>query len=336
MGLHKDRHGTFYARHKVPLRLQEAVAGVLDKGKTTQVWRKRSLGTTALTEANVRGKPVQMEFDRIIAQAETQLKERPVRTSLSNIEIKRIAEYFYAHELVVDEELREDTRGSDPVLAGVHRQLTEAGVAFKTSFDLKSLTLEAGRGLSPRMMHKIEEGTSTVLEAAQRALARGDLSFVRYELNALLDVFQINLDPSCEAYRKLARAVTEAWVKALKAVQARSKGEPVETPALVSPNGQGAATGGTLREAFIGWQKERSPSPGVLKEYERAIRLFTELHGDIPVVQITRTHVRTFREALQELPRHRAAKLLVAPLPELTEWGRNHPEAQKVSAATQH
>jgi hypothetical protein len=172
MGLHKDRHGTFYARHKVPLRLQEVVAGVLDKGKSKQVWLKRSLGTKVLNEANVRGKPVQMEFDRIIAQAEAQLKERPVRSSLSNIEIKRIAEYIYAHELVVDEELREDTRGSDPVLAGVHRQLTEAGVAFKTSFDLKSLTLEAGRGLSPRMMHKIEEGTSTVLEAAQRALAR--------------------------------------------------------------------------------------------------------------------------------------------------------------------
>jgi hypothetical protein len=200
MGLHKDRHGTFYARHKVPLRLQEAVAGVLDKGKSKQVWLKRSLGTKVLNEANVRGKPVQMEFDRIIAQAEAQLKERPVRTSLSNIEIKRIAEYFYAHELAADEELREDTRGSDPVYAGVHHQLTEAGVAFKTPFDLKSLTLEAGRGLSPRMMPKIDASASIVLEAGQQALARGDLSFVRYELNALLDVFQINLDPVWSKY----------------------------------------------------------------------------------------------------------------------------------------
>ena len=96
MGLHKDRHGTYYARKRVPQGLQEAVAGVLDNGKSRQVWLKRSLGTKALTEANVRGKPVQMEFDRIIAQAEAQLKERPVRTSLSNIEIKRVAEYFYA------------------------------------------------------------------------------------------------------------------------------------------------------------------------------------------------------------------------------------------------
>ena len=105
MGLHKDRHGTYYARHRVPLRLQNAVARVLDNGKSKQVWLKRSLGTKVLTEANVRGKPVQMEFDRIIAEAEAQLKERPIRTSLTEIEIKRIAEYFYAHELAADEEL---------------------------------------------------------------------------------------------------------------------------------------------------------------------------------------------------------------------------------------
>jgi len=300
MGLHKDRHGTYYARHKVPQGLQEAVARVLDNGKSKQVWLKRSLGTKVLSEANVRGKPVQMEFDRIIAKAEAQLKQRPVRTSLSDIEIKRIAEYFYAHELAADEELREDTRGSDPVFESVHRQLGEAGVQFTSPFDLKSLTLDAGRGLSPRMMHKIEEDISIVLPAAQQALARGDLSFIRYELDALVEVFQINLDPASASYRKLARAVMEAEVKALKAVLARHKGEPVETPPLVLPSAQGAGTGGTLSEALAGWKKERTPSQGVLVEYERAIRLFREVHGDLPVAQIKRTHARSFREALQE------------------------------------
>ena len=63
-------------------------------------------------------------------------------------------------------------------------------------FDLKTLTLEPGKGLSPRMMHKIEEDTVIVLAAVQQALARGDVSFIRYELDALLEVFQINLDPA--------------------------------------------------------------------------------------------------------------------------------------------
>jgi hypothetical protein len=91
MGLIKDRHGTYYARHKVPERLQEAVARILDNGKARQVWLKKSLGTKVVAQANVRAKPVQIEFDRIIAEAEAQLKQRPLRTSLSDVEIKRIA-----------------------------------------------------------------------------------------------------------------------------------------------------------------------------------------------------------------------------------------------------
>ena len=89
-----------------------------------------------------------------------------------------------------------------------------------------------------------------------------------------------------------------------------------------------------MREALEGWRKERSPSPGVLIEYERALRLFNELHGDIAVAQITRTHARTFREALQELPSHRRAKLLNAKLPELAEWGRKHPDGPKITNKT--
>ena len=334
MGLHKDRHGTYYARQKVPLRLQQAVARILENGRSKQVWLKRSLGTKVLREANVRGKPVQMEFDRIIAEAEAQLKERPLRTSLTDTEIKRIAEFLYAHELADDEELREDTRGSDPLYKHLHQQLTEAGIEFEETFDLDSLTLEPGKGLSPRMMHKIEESIAIVLPATQQALARGDISFFQYETDELLKVFQINLDPTSASYRKLARAVLEAFVKALKAKQARNKGEPVPTPQLVLPSAQGAMTGGTLHEALEGWKKERNPSRGVLVEYERAIRLFAELHGELPVAQIKRTHARSFREALQDLPRHRAAKLLHASLPELAEWGREHPEAPKITTAT--
>jgi hypothetical protein len=160
MGLIKDRHGTYYARHKVPERLQETVARLLDNGKAKQVWLKKSLGTKVVGEANVRAKPVQMGFDRIIAQAEAQLKERPLRTSISDVEIKLIADYFYAHELEGDEGLREDGRGSDPLYASVHKQLTDAGIEVP-ELDLKTLTLEPGHGLSPRMMRQIEDDVST-------------------------------------------------------------------------------------------------------------------------------------------------------------------------------
>jgi integrase len=323
MGLIKDRHGTYYARHKVPERLQEAVARILDNGKAKQVWLKKSLGTKVVAQANVRAKPVQVEFDRIIARAEEQLKKRPLRSSLAGVEIKRIADFFLASALAVDEQRRIVGKGDDPLFVSV-----DANIALQAS------PLEPGRGLSPRVMEAIQNDTAFVLATTEDQLARGDIRLIRGEVDELLNVFQINLDPNCADYFKLARAVQVTAVKYLRAVLARQKGEPIETPAVIGPNQEGTPGSGTLKDALAGWQKERAPSPGVLAEYERATRLFSELHGDLAIAQIKRSHARSFREALQDMPRHRSGPLLHMPLPELAEWGRKHPEIQKIATPT--
>jgi hypothetical protein len=111
------------------------------------------------------------------------------------------------------------------LFAEVHRQLTEAGVEFETTFSVQ----KNGSGLSDRMMHKIEESVSIVLPAVREALARGNVEFIRYELNELLQLFRINLDPECADYRRLALAVMRAEVRALEAIQARHRGDPVES-----------------------------------------------------------------------------------------------------------
>ncbi|MET4803836.1 hypothetical protein [Bradyrhizobium sp. LB11.1] len=67
-----------------------------------------------------------MEFDSIIAQADALLIEHPLRTALTEAEIKQIANYFYAQTLYADEDLREEGVGSDPVFESVHRQFAEA------------------------------------------------------------------------------------------------------------------------------------------------------------------------------------------------------------------
>ena len=83
MGLDKDRHGTYDARKKVPPRLEEAVARVLNNGKPQQVWLKRTLATKDGSEANRRVKVVQIQFDRILERAQELLADRPLRTILN-------------------------------------------------------------------------------------------------------------------------------------------------------------------------------------------------------------------------------------------------------------
>jgi hypothetical protein len=65
MGLVKNEHGTYHVRRKVPKNLEAAVARLAGTGKLRVAWLKRSLGTKDVREANVRAKPIMMEFDRV-------------------------------------------------------------------------------------------------------------------------------------------------------------------------------------------------------------------------------------------------------------------------------
>jgi hypothetical protein len=144
MGVVRDRHGTYYARVKVPDGLQEAVAQVLENGKARQAWLKRSLRTKNLQQANIIAKPVLMEFDRILARAKALLAEKPLRSSLSQSEIDRIAEYHLASTLAFDDEERREGTAWDSLYLDVARQLTEAGVEFAASFPLDAPKPEYG------------------------------------------------------------------------------------------------------------------------------------------------------------------------------------------------
>ncbi|HSR76228.1 MAG TPA: DUF6538 domain-containing protein, partial [Xanthobacteraceae bacterium] len=330
MSLFRNEHGVWCVRKKVPKTLEQAVAIVLGNGKKRQPWLQRSLRTKDKREAQRLAPPVLMEFDRILADAEALIAERPLRTTLDRREIERIADFFYTSELAGDEETRREG-GSEALFQDVARQLTDAGVAFNTPYSIGAVP---EFGLSAREMDKIGRSIETALPAAQSALARGDISMMRWEVDELLKLFRINLDPKSSAYRELGIEVLKRFVQSLQAVERRQKGEVVETPTLVEPQETVSPSSGSLRAAYEGWKKSRNPSPTTLREFTYAIDRFVELHGDMAVVKITRRHVLQLREALQELPVRRAGKLRNAGLPELVEWSKEHPRAQKVSAAT--
>jgi len=159
MGLIKDRHGTYCAQRKVPERLQEAVARVLNSDKPKQVFLKKSLGTKVLKEANVAATYVLADFNRTLASAEALLKERPVISSLTDAQIKRMSERYYALVLGADEEERQEGTGSEPIFQSVAEQLAAAGVEFRTPFKVGELP-EAG--LSDREVFKREHPKAPV------------------------------------------------------------------------------------------------------------------------------------------------------------------------------
>ncbi|MEY9405315.1 integrase [Bradyrhizobium japonicum] len=333
MGLIKDRNGTYYAQRKVPERLQEAVARVLNTGRDRQVFLKKSLGTKHLKAANVAATHVLADFDRTLADAEALLKERPLIPSLTDAQIKRMAETYYAGRLANDEEERREGTGSEPLFQSIAAQLSAAGIEYQTPFAV-GVTPEAG--LSDREVLKRAGTLEYELAIVPPALARGDITVIREELDELLNDFQLNVDRKSQSYRKLGMAVLTAYVRALRDIEKRNAGEPVETPpsAYTLPELPTGEQRGTLREAFEGWKKERERPEGTVHEYGRAVEMFIQLHGNLTLLEMRRSHARTYREALQLVPKMRRGALLKASLPELSEYARAHPMAPKVSPGT--
>jgi integrase len=189
-------------------------------------------------------------------------------------------------------------------------------------------------GLSQGQIADANATMKEVLPEAEAALAQGNIGHIEYQIEQVLNAFQINLDHKSAAYRELGLALLRAEVRAFRAIQQRQAGEPIETPPLPAIDLAQPPSGETLRAAFEGWKRDRERSPRTLIDYDRATKLFVELHGDMPVAQIRRSHARQFREALQDVPHKRTGKLLKAPLPELAKWGHEHPEAQKIGPGT--
>jgi integrase len=329
IGVIKNRHGVHCARRKVPPELAGAVARLTGSARERQSWLQRSLRTKDSREANIRAKPVLIEFDRILEKAKALAGPRKLRIELSDSEIKRISDFFYATSLEEDDLLRSED-DSEGLYQSVNEQLEKAGQLSGDGFPKASVPKF---GLSDRQMQKRGETLAIVSAAAKEALARNDLSFVADEVAGLLEDFRIDLDTSSLAYRKLGAAVLRRYVAALKVKTDRHHGESIETPVVQQPSPQSTASG-SLTAALEGWKKYADRPVGTLREFEHAVSRFIQLHGDLPIASINRRHVREFREALQAMPVRRTGRLREATLSQLLEWSQRHPEAQRISPGT--
>jgi integrase len=301
MGIIKDRHGTYYVQRRVPERLQEAVARVLNTGER-RVFLKKSLGTKSLKEAKVAAPHVLADFNRIVGEAEALLKGQPVITVLTDGQIKRMADHVYATALREDEELRFSGRLE---IIGPHGENVNADALGDLGQDFR------------------------------QQFAAGDVSFAEQHAQNALASFGITLNQSSTAYHNLCIESAKAFLKALDDIGLRYAGAVIETPRLPHPKAlNGHGEGESLRDALDGWKKERERPENVIHEYARAVEMFIQLHGNLAAVEIKRSHALAFREALRLVPKIRKGTLLKAGLPELSQWGREHPHAPRVSVAT--
>jgi hypothetical protein len=93
-------------------------------------------------------------FCKTLGQAEAEWVERPVRTSLAQSEIKRIADFHFASVLADDDEVTRKG-GNASVVRSIASQLNEAGIDYAMAVPLDAQT--PPYGLSNREVTKRNE-----------------------------------------------------------------------------------------------------------------------------------------------------------------------------------
>jgi hypothetical protein len=263
--------GVFYAQRKVPERLQVSAARVTKSTRPRLVFLKQSLGTKDQKQANIGIKPVLIDFDRIIREAEALENSKPsIRSTLTAAEISRMAEYVYAKVLQDDERIRVGGRDEYArITEGARGEYRAEGRNPDEFVPLWRYEDLPKYGLSAAQLALSRKYLAEDLEYMRNALALSNISAVEHHVADALEAFGINLDPNSRSYLALGIAVLRSYVRALEDVGKRDDGHPIETPALSAPLSSPVASGASLREALEGWKKEKVRAEDGVHEYIR-------------------------------------------------------------------
>jgi integrase len=254
-----------------------------------------------------------MEFVRL-DQEFTEVRAKlaaEIRTEISDVEMDRLALMIEHHMLKADEEIR--LSGSDD-----------------TTYEWW------------------EQKHQERLTRYKRALARGDVSVVTDMLEDWLINHGISLERESERFKALAYRFLKIAVVTSEKQGRRFQGDVVEAPAR--PTGElfpeavpalvPMSIDGSLKLSglFEKWAAEKrvTRSENTVQDFWVYVHRFIELHGDLPVEQITKAHVRDYRDAMLKLPvinqlPHHYRSFTVQ---QLLELGDKQPDLQRLSPKT--
>lgn len=258
------------------------------------------------------------------------------RTAVTEAEIERLAALHYHVMLEEDEESRTFGLGDEVVFRHVDEVVTAHGGT--TSWTPEQLKSDCG--LSEREYIKTCESVDLVLEDARQRLARGDTSLLEFEIDDLLESNGIQLSSGSKDRRKLSLAILKAHVRALEALKARNEGRAIDTPPEPAPPTKtevaSVQTDGTplLSEAFEKWKAEHRGPAKTADEFQAQMTRFISLHEDLPIGQITKAHVRAFKDAMLQFPARPSHDLRELPVADVIKSVEGKTDVARLSPKT--
>jgi integrase len=91
---------------------------------------------------------------------------------------------------------------------------------------------------------------------------------------------------------------------------------------VTTPEGEPeAASAPNLGEIVSRWAKETEAPPQHVEQYRYVANRFAQLHGDLPITEITKAHIRAFKDAIGKLPNSTRADIREAKLHDAIRLG---------------
>lgn len=132
------------------------------------------------------------------------------------------------------------------------------------------------------------------------ALSRGKLDFALGFANSTAESWGIRVDWASPEGTQCLIQIGRAVVAALMDVEKRDQGEPVETPTRPQPPIQHTASRPpqTLREVVPAWIARNAPKDNAIGRTEKALALFEQAVGRVPLSQLTKATGAVFLDFL--------------------------------------
>lgn len=307
--------GTYHYRRYVPADVRPLIGN--------RQWWKRSLKTGELRLAEARARALAVEHDRVIDDVRQKgPSERLAALQAEERSIVDVAKRDAVHLATQ----RPDLLTPRCTAEGNARLVQALPAAWhRRFFSTASARAEAELELERRQVLAAQQrmGTLTVTELELIQSAGGLEEFaagVRGSLQALGALDIASDDEAVTEELEVRRQVRLGRLKPALRVLAKLG---VNLPHAVDPNNP------RVSAAAEAWFGERKQGLSAKRRHRVAVRRFIELHGDLPVRDVTREAVRSFAKAIEDLPDHR--RLPTKQRGGLTDPGKDVP---RVSAKT--
>lgn len=279
------RGTTYYHRAAIPKDIKDTYP---------KVEEKKSLGTSDFAEAKRRVRVAAAEADQAFDEHRRMLAGADRVAELTPEQLDLAEQLYYTHLLEEDEETR---------LEGFFDPDEETPQLPLPAFDEHS------------------ESNDELSGHTRKLYAQGKVDdFFKAEAEEVLSWqgLDVTLAEGSPSWKRLARRLQEATIKAREQIKARNQGEIVPTPAAPEPSVATRASGTLASEAMAEWIREKSMGswrPKTTREHTVWSGHFLDVVGDKDVTAYTKADARKFKTVLIKLPSNWVKKPQIRHLP---------------------